>query len=76
MALGLIVVSTNAGGLPYLIDNDKDGVLVDKKQPLLMANQVQEVIEKNKIKLSINARAKVENFDWSVVRNQWLTLLQ
>jgi len=30
MALGLTIVSTNAGGLPYLIDNNVDGILVEK----------------------------------------------
>src|SRR5690606_13913603 len=29
MALGLPVVSTNVGGLPYLIDHEKDGLLVE-----------------------------------------------
>jgi len=76
MALGLPVVSTNVGGLPYLISNNIDGVLVDKEQPILMANQIAEIIEKNKSSLIINARAKVENFDWSVVRKQWLEILR
>lgn len=76
MALGLPVVSTNVGGLPYLISNNIDGVLVDKEQPILMANQIAEIIEKNKSSFAKKARSKVEKFDWSVVRNQWLKLLQ
>ena len=76
MALGLPVVSTNVGGLHYLISNNIDGVLVDKEQPILMANQIAEIIEKNKSSFAKKARSKVENFDWSVVRNQWLKLLQ
>ena len=31
MALGLPVVSTDVGGLPYLIENNIDGVLVNKR---------------------------------------------
>ena len=76
MALGLPVVSTNVGGLPYLIDDNKDGVLVDKEQPILMAKKIVEIIEDSKSSFAKKARCKVENFDWSVVRRQWLKLLQ
>ena len=76
MALGLPIVSTNVGGMPYLIDNNKDGILVVKEEPLLMVNEIHKIIEKNNISLTINARTKVENYDWSVVRNQWLNLLK
>jgi len=76
MALGLPVVSTNVGGLPYLIDDNKDGVLVDKEQPILMAKKIVEIIEENKSSFAKMARSKVENFDWSVVRKQWLKLLK
>ena len=40
-----------------------------------MVQQIRGIIEENKISLAENARLKVENFDWSVVRNQWLKLL-
>jgi len=76
MALGLPVVSTNVGGLPYLISNNIDGVLVDKEQPILMAKKIIEIIEENKSSFVKKARSKVENFDWSVVKNKWLKLLQ
>ena len=76
MALGLPVVSTNVGGLPYLISNNIDGVLVDKEQPILMAKKIIEIIEENKSSFAKKARCKVENFDWSVVRKQWLEILK
>ncbi len=76
MALGLPVISTNVGGLPYLIDDNKDGVLVDKEQPSLMVSQIDKTIKGNNTLLALNARSKIENFDWSIVRNQWLKLLK
>lgn len=75
MALGLPVVSTNTGGLPYLINNGKDGILIEKENPSKMVQQIRGIIEENKTPLAENARLKVENFDWSVVRNKWLKLL-
>ena len=41
-----------------------------------MVNEIHKIIEKNNISLTINARTKVENYDWNVVRNQWLNLLK
>jgi len=76
MALGLTVVSTNVGGLPYLIDNDKDGFLVEKDQPFEMAQKIDNIIRENKRYIAKNARIKVDNFDWVLVRNQWLSLLK
>ena len=76
MALGLPVVSTNVGGLPYLISNNIDGVLVDKEQPLLMANEIHKIIEENKSSFAKKARSKVANFDWSIVKNEWLHTLK
>ena len=73
MALGLPVISTNVGGLPYLISNKKDGVLVDEKDENQMVMVICELL-KNKInaaEIAKNARNKVEQFDWFIVKEQW-----
>ena len=76
MALGLPIVSTNVGGLPYLIDNGKDGFLVDNKNPLAMANSIQNLIEENLTEVATNARTKAESFSWENVRTKWLSILK
>ena len=76
MALGLPIVSTNVGGLPYLISNNIDGVLVDKEQPILMADQIAEIIEENKSSFAKKARIKAEGYDWNIVKHQWLEILR
>ncbi len=76
MALGLPVVSTNVGGMPYLIKNNIDGVLVDKENPQQMAKAIIQLIEENNQKIVKNARKKVENFAWCVVRTKWLSILK
>jgi glycosyltransferase involved in cell wall biosynthesis len=76
MALGLTIVSTNVGGLPYLIDNGKEGFLVEKNQSYEMVKKIDYIIRENRSNIAKNARIKVNSFDWSLVRNQWLSLLK
>lgn len=76
MALGLPVVSTNVGGLPYLIQQNLDGVLVEKNNPSAMTKEICKILEENKYSLAINARKKVENFDWNIVQSKWIQLLE
>ena len=76
MALGLPVVSTNVGGLPYLIQQNLDGVLVEKNNPSAMTKEICKILEENKYSLAINARKKVENFDWNIVQSKWIEILQ
>ena len=76
MALGLPVVSTNVGGLPYLIQHNVDGVLVEKNNPSAMTKEICKILEENKYSLAINARKKVENFDWNIVQSKWIQLLE
>jgi len=76
MALGLPVVSTNVGGMPYLIQHNEDGVLVEKNNPSAMTTEICKIVEENKYSLAINARKKVENFDWNIVKSKWMKILQ
>ena len=76
MALGLPVVSTNVGGMPYLIQHNEDGVLVEKNNPSAMTTEICKIVEENKYSLAINARKKVENFDWNIVQSKWIQLLE
>ena len=78
MALGMPIISTNVGGLPFLIDNEVDGVLVDKDDVDGMKNAIVDLLNNpsKAIDLAMNARNKVEEFDWSQVKNKWFNLLQ
>lgn len=73
MACGLCVVSTNVGGLPYLLEDGVDALLVPPDDPQAMANAVHRVLTEPGLaeKLSTNARRKVEGFDWSAILPQW-----
>ena len=76
MALGLPIVSTNVGGMPFLVENNKDGVLVEKNNAVEMATRIIEILEKNNISLAKNARIKAESFDCNIVKNKWVEILK
>lgn len=73
MALGLPVISTNAGGVPYLVNHKLDGVLVEKNDSLSMFRHISEIIENPEIGtfLAENARKKVEHYNITNVMNLW-----
>ena len=77
MALGLPVVSTNVGGIPYLIENDVDGILVEPNDSIQMAQAIRNLFENPRKKegLVLKAREKVKQFDWSIVKTKWNALL-
>lgn len=77
MALGLPIVSTEVGGLPYLISHNEDGLLVPPNDVDATVNAIIKLKEDQhlKNKLVINARKKVEKFDWKQVKVKWETLL-
>lgn len=74
MALGMVVVSTNAGGVPYLIEDAENGYLYNVGDLEGLINTMRSVLQQDNGELSLNARKKSENWDWSRVKNQWKEL--
>lgn len=75
MALGLPIVSTNVGGIPYLINDKEDGLLVEKNNVNQMVDCIDDLINNKFSNLSINARKKVESFDSKIVLKKWNSVL-
>jgi glycosyltransferase involved in cell wall biosynthesis len=77
MACGLCVVSTNVGGIPYLVTDGVDGLLVPPGDPDAMAATVHRVLTEPELArgLSHEARRTAQRFDWSVILAEWQTLL-
>ena len=76
MALGLPVVSTNPGGIPFLIENENDGLLVDVNDVDAMAAKIRLLLGDpiSAVSLTKAARSKVEGFDWKHVWLSWSEL--
>lgn len=67
---GLPIVTTGAGGIPWMIRNRKNGILVDLNDDKALAAGVVEILEHPKIGLTLarDARNWAENFSW---QNVW-----
>lgn len=76
MALGLPIISTNVGGMPFLIENGHDGILVNPNNADEFVEAIKNIIsqsEQAKIRV-LNAREKALQFDWNVINEKWLNL--
>lgn len=77
MACGLCVVSTDAGGVPYLVTHERDVLLVPRADPEAMTAAIRRILVEphTAAKLSRNARLSAEAHDWDRVFPQWEELL-
>lgn len=77
MALGLPVVSTNVGGIPYLLEHERNALLINDGDDQNMVKQIKRLINEPELAkvLSKNGKESVKDFDWEVVKKQWIELL-
>ena len=82
MAGGLIVVSSAVGGLPDLLEDGRDALLVPEQETgddlaVAFATAIQRVVETPALasRLSEAARTKAQSFDLAVVGARWAHLL-
>ena len=77
MALGFPIISTNVGGIPYLIKDQKTGLLVPAKNKSAMVDAISTLLKNQNLaeSLSQNARNQSEKFDWEIVKNEWKEVL-
>jgi L-malate glycosyltransferase len=78
MASGMCIVSTNVGGLPYLLEDGVDSLLVDPDDAEKMLQAVLRILREPGLagSLSRNTRSKAEQFDWSRILPQWEELFE
>lgn len=77
MALGLPVISTNVGGIPFLLKDNETALLVGDNDIQAMAESVKELINNKNLtnKLVFNALNLVQQFDWNLVKSKWSEVL-
>jgi glycosyltransferase involved in cell wall biosynthesis len=78
LASGVPVVSTDAGGIPYLVEDGKTALLVPKKDPAAMAAAMLRILHNPDLyaKLRDNGLASLERYTWESVKQQLLAVYQ
>lgn len=77
MALGIPVISTRVGGIPFLIDDNVDGLLVPPDNVDAFTKQILHLLNDVKLaeRLSLEGRKKAELFSWKNVKPLWINVL-
>ncbi|MEK9155871.1 MAG: glycosyltransferase family 4 protein [Patescibacteria group bacterium] len=76
MAAGVPIVAANVGGIPDIIENNKNGVLVPPRQPEALAKAIGEILD-NQAKareLSRRGLARVQVFTWPKIISRFHNL--
>jgi len=73
---GLPVVTTNAGGIPYIVKNGETGLMVRCGDDDGLAASAMRLLEDEELARSIIRRARAECalYRWSAVRDEWIKL--
>lgn len=77
MSLGIPVVSTNVGGIPFLLRDNENALLVNDGDALAMGKAIEKIMIDSQLRAKViaNGRALVEAFDWSIVKQKWIDIL-
>lgn len=78
MHLGLAVISTNVGGIPFLINHARNGWLVNVKDSISMSEIILYLLNNPKryIESTKEARKSLESFNWDNIKKDWQAILK
>ena len=64
---------TNVGGIPYLIKDDFDSIIIEPEDTKALADSILRIIDNEELALRLSKQAKIssEEFDWKKVTKDW-----
>jgi len=74
LSCGLPVVTTDAGGVPYIVTDQETALIVPRDDHEAMAASAIRLLEDNDfaVRLGRNGRVSCQRFTWPAVRDQWM----
>ena len=78
MALGFPIISTNVGGINYLLKDRQNGLLVDDNDVHGMVERIYNLIEDQELssQLSNNARKTSMEYAWNKIEPKWTKIIR
>jgi L-malate glycosyltransferase len=75
-AAGLPVVTTNAGGVPYVVRHEETGLMVGRDDHESLAANAIRLLEDQELAAAIASRAREEcaQYAWPLIKGQWLAI--
>lgn len=76
LAAGLPVVTTDAGGIPYIVTHEETCLMVERNDHEMMAAEALRLLENPEFALLMARRGRehCQRFRWETVREEWLKL--
>lgn len=73
-ASGVAVVTTDAGGIPYMVADEETGLVVPRGDGEALATMATRLLESPELaeRIARRARAECERYRWDAVRDEWL----
>jgi len=77
-ASGLPIISTRAGGVPYIVEDGRTGLLVDLDDHQAMAQAAFRLLEEDGLatRLAENGRAELARYEPQAVAKEWIALYE
>jgi glycosyltransferase involved in cell wall biosynthesis len=76
-AAGLPVVTTNAGGIPQIVTHERNGLMVECRDSVALADQALRVLHEPGLAARLTRTARADcmaHFVWPAVKGQWEAL--
>lgn len=77
-ASGIPIITTNAGGIPYILEHEKTGLIIGMNDHEAMAREAMRLLEDEELaaRLTENAHQYCQKFTWEAARREWLDVYE